>query len=90
MTPHVPIPQTPGEPDHAAPAINSSLPLRTFVQGILIDVVVAVCLLVIEATASESVDWWLLLASLGRTLLQVVASSVMRRLVPPTGVPPTG
>lgn len=76
---------TPG-PDHAADPLHSSLPLRTFVQGIVIDVLVAVCLLVVEATASESVDWWLLLASLGRTALGVAASSLMRRLVPPSGV----
>ncbi len=80
---------TPG-PDHSADPIRSSLPLRTLVQGIAIDVLVAVCLLVVAATATESVDWWLLLASLGRTVAQALASSIMRRLVPPTGVSPTG
>lgn len=73
--------------EHRAPEskIRVSLPLRTFVQGVLIDILVAVCLLTVEATATASVDWWLLLASLGRTVVQTLASSLMRRLVPPAG-----
>lgn len=81
----LPSKNTPG-PDHSASPIESSLPLRTFVQGLVIDVLVAICLVIVEGTASDSVDWWLLLASLGRTVAQALASSIMRRLVPPSGV----
>lgn len=52
--------------------------LRTFVQGLAIDVVVAVSLVVYEATAEESPDWRLLWASLVKTAVHAVASGLMR------------
>lgn len=55
---------------------------RTFVQGLLIDVLVAVCLLV-GTSLDGDVDWWLLLASVGRTALQTAVSYVYRMLKPP-------
>lgn len=72
--------------DHHAPEplIRRSLPVRTLVQGLVIDILVAICLVVIEGTATGSVDWWLILASMGRTAAQTAASSLMRRLVPLT------
>lgn len=77
---------TVGRADHAVPATSgplSSLPWRTFLQGVGVDVLIAICLLVVEAGATQSVDWWLLLTALGKTVAMTVASSVMRRLRPP-------
>lgn len=73
-----------GVPQHAATEqpFWESPTFRTVVQGVAIDVLVAVCLLVASATATEEVNWWLLLASLGRTVVQALAASVMKRIKP--------
>lgn len=88
MTGYVPTPQTLGKADHAAPATGllASLPFRTFLQGLALDLLLAICLVVLEATNSGSIDWGLLGFSLVRTALQTAASSVMKRLKPPAGL----
>ncbi len=75
---------TPG-PDHDAPATGllASLPFRTLLQGLALDVLLAVCLVVYDATSGDAVDWRLLGLALMRTVLQTAASSLMRRLKPP-------
>ncbi len=85
MTAHVPVPQTPGRPDHAAPATGllASLPFRTFLQGLGLDLLLAIALVILAATETETVDWRLLGFALVRTVLQTAASSVMKRLKPP-------
>lgn len=81
-------PQTPGEPDHAAPATGplASLPLRTVLQGISIDVLIALCLVIYTATSSDHVDWRLIPLALAKTALMTLASAVMKRLRPLAGV----
>ena len=82
------IPQTPGRPDHAAPATGllASLPIRTLLQGVAVDVLLAVCLVVYDATASAAVDWRLLWLTILKTALMTAASAVMKRLKPPAAV----
>lgn len=81
----------PGQADHAAPArtgILSSLPGRTVLQGVLVDVVLALALVVYEALSrGEVVDWRLLWALVVKTALMTVASSIMRRVRPPLSPP---
>jgi hypothetical protein len=83
---------TPG-PDHAAPVPAStgplsSLPIRTLLQGVAVDVLLAVCLVVFESVAGgEAVDWRLLLVLVGKTVLMTVASSIMKRVKPPVSPP---
>ena len=89
MTP-VPDPNvsTPGGTHKAAASGPlSSLPWRTTIQGVGVDVLLAVCLLSVEATSSAAVDWRLLLLSLAKTVLMTLASSVMRRVRPPVSPP---
>lgn len=79
----LPSKDTPG-PDHAAAPVRfwEQAPFRTAVQGTAIDVLLAVCLLVVMALSGESVDWaWLLLA-LAKTILMTAASSIMKRVKP--------
>lgn len=82
----------PGIPQHAAsPArtgILSSLPGRTVIQGVLVDVLLALALVVYEALSrGEAVDWRLLWGLVLKTALMTVASSVMRRIKPPVSPP---
>lgn len=81
------MPQTPGVPDHAAPArgLLASLPGRTIVQGVGIDVLLAVCLVVYDSLSdtTHAVNWALIGALVLKTGLMTVASSVMKRLKPP-------
>lgn len=84
----------PGVPDHASTqgtSLLDSLPMRTLLQQIGIDVLLAVLLVVQDATSSAShgVDWRLLVASLAKTALATLASSIMRRVRPPEP-PPAG
>lgn len=74
---------TPG-PDHAAAPQRfwESAPFRTTVQGISIDVALAVALVIYGATSGDAVDWKLLGALLIKTLLMTVASSFMKRVKP--------
>lgn len=65
----------------AADAKNRAL--RTFVQGLLIDALVAVCLVVVDALNQEEVDWRLLILTIAKTVLMTAASYVMRKLAPP-------
>lgn len=60
--------------------------LRTFLQGLALDIGVAVALLVYDAVQADQPDYRLLLASLIKTVLQVAASYVMRRLVDPSRI----
>lgn len=74
---------TPG-PDHAATPqpFWESGPFRTTVQGVAIDVLLAICLLIVTSLSSDSVDWWWLLVALGKTFLMAIASSIMKRVRP--------
>lgn len=74
---------TPG-PDHAAAPTRfwESAPFRTVVTGVAIDVLIAVCLLLVVAMSGESVDWLWLLAALGKTILMTAASAVLKRVKP--------
>lgn len=62
--------------------------VRTFAQGLALDVLAAVALLVLDALGAGAVDWRLLLLSLGRTVAQTVAAYVMRKLTPALLAPP--
>lgn len=76
-------PQTPGVPDHAATTGLLDKPeIRTLVQGIAIDVLVALCLVVVEATQGDTVDWRLLVALLLKTVVYTIASGIMKRVRP--------
>lgn len=81
MTHHVVVPQTPGEPDHAsdptADARNRAL--RTFLQGLGVDLLLAICLVASEAMTAAQPDWRLLLLTLAKTAVTTAASYVMRR-----------
>jgi len=74
-----------GRADHgdnsSADARNRAL--RTFLQGLVLDVLLAVALVVYTAVSAGEVDWRLLAAALVRTVLQTAASYVMRKLKPP-------
>lgn len=66
----------------------SNRALRTLMQGLIIDVAVAVCLVL--APAFTSIEWtsayWAALGlSLARTALQSVVSYIARMVVPPVG-----
>lgn len=62
--------------------------LRTFLQGLGIDLLVAVALVVHQvATDPSPVVWTLLGASLARTAAQTAASYIMRRFLDPSRVP---
>lgn len=62
--------------------------LRVFLQGVAIDVAVAVSLLVLELTKSAELPQWRVLAlSFARTILGAVASYVMRRFVDRSSIP---
>lgn len=80
-----------GVGQHAAPArtgILSSLPGRTIIQGVLVDVLLALALVVYEATSrGEAVNWNLLWGLVLKTVLMTVASSIMKRVKPPVSPP---
>lgn len=76
-------PQTPGEPDHAAPDDARNRAWRTLLQGLLLDVLAAVALVVYEAVSAEEPDLRLLLILVGKTALTTAASYVHRKLQPP-------
>lgn len=81
------MPQTPGVADHAgepAAADARQRATRTFIQGLLIDVLLAAALVVYDALQAADVDWRLLALSLLKTALTTVASYVMRKVAPPT------
>lgn len=61
--------------------------LRVFLQGLALDVLLAVALVVYDATQSAEVDYRLLGAALLRTVLQSAASYVMRRVLDPSRLP---
>lgn len=63
--------------------------LRTFLQGLLLDVVVAVAVVVytVVTTSGDSIAWGVLGAAVVKTLLTTVASYVMRAKLDPSGVP---
>lgn len=61
--------------------------VRTFVQGLALDVLVAVALLVLDALGRGEVEWRLLLLSLGRTVAQTAAAYIMRKVVDPSRFP---
>jgi hypothetical protein len=79
------MPNTPGVADHAAnpEADARNRALRTFLQGLALDVALAVALIVYSATSAEHVEWRLLLLTLAKTAVQTAASYVMRKLSPP-------
>lgn len=85
-------PQQPGVPDHAAAEDPESTrdarnrAIRTVIQGLLTDVLVAVAIVVYDAlqTSAHSPDWKLLGMSVVKTVMITVASYVMRKLRPPT------
>lgn len=80
----LPSQRTPG-PDHTAPAtgIWSNLPFRTAVQGIATDIGIAVCFVVYDALEQETVDYRLLLITVGKTAVMTGISYVMKRKKPP-------
>jgi len=75
-----------------APAVLSddarNRALRTFLQGLAIDVAVAVAVLVhAVSTQNEPVVWQVAAASLARTVAQTIAAYVMRRWLDPSRFP---
>jgi hypothetical protein len=79
------MPNTPGVADHAASpeADARNRAFRTFLQGLALDVLLAVALIVYGATSSDHVEWRLLLLTVAKTAVQTAASYVMRKLSPP-------
>lgn len=71
-------------PDHASPE-NAAIEraLRTFAQGLGLDLLLALAMVVYDAMLQATVDWRLLGLALLKTTLMTVASYVMRRLAPP-------
>lgn len=66
---------------------------RTFLQGLLVDVIAAVVLVVGPALAGTDFAWsktyWVTVAGLaGRSVLMAAVSYVARKVVPPPGVVP--
>lgn len=61
--------------------------LRTFLQGLAIDIAVAVSLVLYNATSSDEVSWQLIPLSLARSVIQTAAAYVMRRFVDPSFIP---
>lgn len=84
MTSSAPLPPAPQPgPIPARTGILASLPGRTILQGIAIDVLLALCLVVITATSTDNVAWRLIPLALAKTALMAIASSVMKRVKPP-------
>lgn len=80
---------TPDAPDHAAPDVEADArnrALRTFVQGLALDLLLAVALTVGEAVEATSVDWRLLGLAVVKTAVTTAASYVARKLAPPAVV----
>jgi hypothetical protein len=61
-----------------------SLPGRTVIQGILIDVLLTVSFVLYDALSHDNVNWKLLGVLVGKTALMALASSIMKRVRPPT------
>lgn len=79
----LPSKNTPG-PDHSATPARfwESAPFRTVVTGVAIDILIALCLLIVMALSSDSVDWLWLLVALGKTALMTLASGILKRVKP--------
>lgn len=79
---------TPDRADHAAKPQGwlDSLPLRTLAQNVGVDVLLATSAVVADATgtASQGVAWGALGLLLVKTAMNTVASSIMRRVRPPS------
>lgn len=77
---------TPDKADHAAEeSWLDSLPARTLVQNIGVDVLLAASAVVYDATGSagHEVAWGVLGVMLVKSCLNTVASSIMKRVRPP-------
>jgi hypothetical protein len=61
-----------------------SLPGRTVIQGILIDVLLTVSFVLYDALSHDNVNWKLLGVLVGKTALMALASSIMKYVRPPT------
>lgn len=74
-----------GIPQHAAAATGllASLPGRTIIQGVLVDVLLSICLVLYDSLSDENLNWNLLWGLLAKTALMTLASSIMRRVKPP-------
>lgn len=79
------MPNTPGVADHAADAETDarSRALRTFVQGLGLDVVVAAALAVSDSVQATGFDWRLLGLAVAKTIVTTAVSYVARKAVPP-------
>lgn len=82
----------PGQADHAAdaPSWLDSLPMRTLVQQAGFDVGLALLLVVHDVAADPAggVQWGIVVASLVKTAIVTLTSSIMRQARPPH--PPQG
>jgi hypothetical protein len=74
-----------GVPQHAADPEGDARnrALRTFLQGLAVDVLLTVALVVYDATSSENVQWRLIPLLLAKSVLTSAASYVMRKVKPP-------
>lgn len=74
-----------GIPQHAAATTGllASLPGRTIVQGVLVDVLLALCLVLYNWASSDNLEWTILWALVVKSLVMTGASSIMKRLKPP-------
>lgn len=74
----------PGVGDHAASptGLLDKPEVRTFIQGVALDVLAAVLLVVLQATGGGDVDWRLLGLLALKTGLYTFASNVMKRIRP--------
>lgn len=81
-----------GVAQHAAPVpartgILSSLPGRTIIQGVAIDVLLAVALGLTTWLSSENPDWTIFWSWIGKTALMALASAIMKWVKPPVSPP---
>lgn len=71
---------------HEAPGrrtLMDSPAFRTFIEGVAIDLVVALCMVLVAATTTDHVDWRLLGALALKTVVHTIAASVLKRIRPP-------
>jgi hypothetical protein len=61
--------------------------VRTFLQGLALDVGVAVALVVYDVTNDDQPDYRLMLATIGKTVLMTAAAFVMRLKLDPSRIP---
>lgn len=76
---------TPGVPDHAARVETDARDraIRTLLQGLLVDLLLAIAVTVTDVVSANGLDWRLLGLALGKTIVMTATSYVARKVAPP-------